>query len=152
MTPDRPDVFTWILEAFESKEAPSIQDRMDLVGDAYLIVVAGSDTTAATLTCLFFMLATHPQALKKLQAEVDAYHLANEGLGFESTSLAKLPYLDAVINESLRLQPTVPSGVQRETPPEGLRIGDVYIPGKTIVQIPTYSIQRGKSTKSTEST
>lgn len=143
MTPDRPDVFSWLLEDYEAKEKHTLQDRLDLVGDAYLIVVAGSDTTAATITTLFFELATNPQAMKKLQAEIDEYFTSHSGIGFESTSLAKLPYLEAVINETLRLHPPVPSGTQRVTPPEGLRIGDTFIPGDTIVQIPMHSTMRG---------
>ena len=144
MTPDRPDVFSWILEDFDSKEKPSKQEFLDLIGDAELIVVAGSDTTAATLTCLFLQLATNPTVLKTLQAEIDDYYSSKGGLGFESTSLAKLPYLDAVVSETLRLHPAVPSGVQRMTPPKGLQIGDTFVPGNTIVQIPTHTIQRGK--------
>ena len=61
----------------------------------------------------------------------------------DSVSLSKLTYLDAVINETLRLHPPVPSGVQRMTPPEGLQIGDTYVPGDTIVQVPFHTLFRG---------
>ncbi|EON67962.1 hypothetical protein W97_07108 [Coniosporium apollinis CBS 100218] len=40
----------------------------------------------------------------------------------------------------MRLHPPVPSGVQRMTPPEGLRVGDTFIPGNAIVQIPYHTI------------
>lgn len=58
--------------------------------------------------------------------------------------LTKLEYLTACINESLRLHPVVPSGVQRITPPQGLQIGTTFVPGETIVQVPTYTLHRGK--------
>lgn len=59
-------------------------------------------------------------------------------------ALSKLKYLQAVVDESMRLHPAVPSGVQRITPPEGMMIGETFIPGNTIVQIPTYTVARGQ--------
>lgn len=53
-----------------------------------------------------------------------------------------VPLLDAVINETMRLHPPVPSGTQRVTPPEGLWIKDRFIPGNTIVQVPSYTVFR----------
>lgn len=100
-----------------------------------------SDTTAAGLTCLFFELALHPEAAESLRAELDRYFAENEEPS--ALSLSKLDYLQACINESLRLHPPVPSGVQRMTPPEGLQLGDTFIPGDTIVQVPTYTLHRG---------
>lgn len=53
-----------------------------------------------------------------------------------------LPLLDAIIQESMRLWPSVYFGPQRVTPPEGLQIGGMYIPGDTIVQMPPFAINR----------
>ncbi|KAG8410235.1 hypothetical protein J3459_017227 [Metarhizium acridum] len=58
-------------------------------------------------------------------------------------NLLKVPLLDAVISETMRLHPAVPSGTQRMTPPEGLPIGERHIPGNTIVQVPSYTVFRG---------
>lgn len=62
----------------------------------------------------------------------------------DHTSLSNLIHLNAVIDESLRLHPPVPSGLQRVTPPQGLMVGGTFIPGNTIVQVPMHTIQRGK--------
>ncbi|KAE8332165.1 cytochrome P450 [Aspergillus sergii] len=133
--PDRPDVFSWILDAFQNGPKTK-QDHLDLHGDAYLIIVAGSDTTAATLTNLFFHLATDHTWQAKLQEELDALpELTQE-------RLTSVKLLDALINETLRLHPAVPSGTQRLTPPEGLQIGDKYIPGDVMVCIPTHTLFR----------
>ncbi|KAL2838069.1 cytochrome P450 monooxygenase [Aspergillus pseudodeflectus] len=130
-----PDVFSWILDAYQ-KGPRSKQDWLDLHGDAYLIIVAGSDTTAATLTNLFFHLATDPVWQTRLQAELDALPTLSQ----EQLTGAKV--LDALINETLRLHPAVPSGTQRITPPEGLQIGDRYIPGDVMVCVPTHTLFR----------
>ncbi|KAF4502235.1 cytochrome P450 oxidoreductase [Fusarium agapanthi] len=56
--------------------------------------------------------------------------------------LIHVALLDAVINETLRMHPAVPSGTQRVTPPEGLIVGDQRIPGNTIVQVPSCTVFR----------
>ncbi|OHE92733.1 cytochrome P450 [Colletotrichum orchidophilum] len=141
--PDRPDVFSWILEEYQSIKKPTWQDTLNLYGDAYLIIVAGSDTTAASLTCLFFELAQKPDVYRRLREEIDDYFSQNAEP--EHSALSKLPYLQACIDETLRLHPPVPSGVQRMTPPQGMDIDGTFIPGDTIIQVPTHTMFRGKS-------
>jgi cytochrome P450 len=114
---------------------------MNLNADTELIVVAGSDTTAASLTMLFLNLATDPALVIPLRKETDDYFAAS--VTADATSLSKLKHMDAVINETLRLHPPVPGGVQRVTPPEGIRVGSVFIPGNTIVQVPLHTVLRG---------
>ncbi|CCF34289.1 benzoate 4-monooxygenase cytochrome P450 [Colletotrichum higginsianum] len=139
-TPDRSDVFSWLLEDFNAIKNPSWQDRMNLYGDAYLIIIAGSDTTSATLTCLIFELAQHKEHAQRLREEIDDYFAHNENP--EHLSLSKLQFLQACIDETLRLHPTVPSGLQRMTPPEGMEIDGTFIPGDTIVQVPNHTMFR----------
>ncbi|KAJ5817645.1 Cytochrome P450 [Penicillium robsamsonii] len=133
--PYAPDVFSWILKAYEQGPKTK-QDKDDLSGDAYLVIVAGSDTTAATLTSLFFHLAMDRTLYKAIQKELDAL----PSLSYDNLRGVKL--LDGVINETLRLHPAVPSGMQRTTPPEGITIGDRYIPGNVRVCIPLYTMFR----------
>jgi cytochrome P450 len=133
--PDQPDIFSPILRAYE-KGPQTLHDQRNLHGDAQLVVVAGSDSVVAALVHLFFELAWDRGLVRRLQAEFDA--LPN----LEHDSLQTVALLDAVINETLRLHPPVPSGTQRVTPAEGLHIGDVYVPGDTIVQVPSYTVFR----------
>jgi cytochrome P450 len=99
-------------------------------------VIAGSDSVAAALTHTFFHLAWDPVLVKQLQAEIDALP------DISHDNLMTVALLDAIINETMRLHPPVPSGTQRVTPPEGLWIGDKFIPGNTIVQVPSYTVFR----------
>nr|A0A068AA78.1 RecName: Full=Cytochrome P450 monooxygenase orf5; AltName: Full=Brefeldin A biosynthesis cluster protein orf5 [Penicillium brefeldianum]AIA58897.1 putative cytochrome P450 [Penicillium brefeldianum] len=131
----RPDVFNWLHQAY--LQGPQTKsDTLKLHGDGYLVIVAGSDTTASTITHLLFYLACNKALTQKLQAQLDAL----EGLTDES--LRDVELLDACINETLRLRPAVPAGVQRETPKEGIYIGNRYIPGDTIVKVPMYTLFR----------
>jgi cytochrome P450 family 628 len=84
----------------------------------------------------------NPSQITKLREEIDRYFSEREHA--DHTSLSNLTHLNAVIDESLRLHPPVPSGLQRVTPPQGLMVGDTMIPGNTIVQVPMHTIQRGR--------
>jgi cytochrome P450 len=94
--------------------------------EASLALVAGSDTTATTLSNAVFYLIRHPQVFARLRVEIDAAcggH-GNYEEGIEPSILSELEYLQAVLNETLRLQPAVPNGIQRTSPEH-----DVVIPG-----------------------
>ncbi|KAE8415293.1 cytochrome P450 [Aspergillus pseudocaelatus] len=133
--PERPDVFSWILDAY--RQGPqSHQDTLNLHGDAHLIVVAGSDTVASSLSNVFCHLACNPSITRELQSRLDALP------DLESDRLAQIDLLDAILNETWRLQSPNPSGLQRVTPPEGLKIGDKFIPGNVVIQVPTYTVYR----------
>ncbi len=119
-----------------SKGPQTQRARWDLHGDAQLIVIAGSDSVAAALSHIFFYLAWDPILAKRLQAEFDAL------TSIEHDNLTTVDLLDGVIYETMRLHPPVPSGTQRVTPPEGMRIGKHFIPGDTIVQVPSYTLFR----------
>jgi cytochrome P450 len=101
-----------------------------------------SDTISTTLASITFHLARNPQILRELQAELDTVDGVSTG-AFEYRSISRLPYLEAVINETLRIQPPVQGGIYRVTPPDGLRFPDgTFIPGDTIISIPNLPIQR----------
>ncbi|KAG5767735.1 hypothetical protein H9Q72_004499 [Fusarium xylarioides] len=139
--PHLPDLFSWLLGAYKEQSVHTKQDDLNLLGDAHLIVVAGSDTTSTTMTCALFELARHPQVYQKLQKEVDEF-LKQGDSPHSHSALAKLKYLQAIIDETMRLYPAIPSGLQRTTPPQGMEIDGTFIPGNTIIQTPTYTLNR----------
>jgi cytochrome P450 len=109
--------------------------RALLYGESRLIISAGSETTSTALTFIFMQLATHPYYMLAVRDEhrssLSDYHSAKS-----------LPLLDAVINESMRLWPSIFFASQRVTPPEGLTINGHFIPGNTIVQMPPFVLNR----------
>ncbi|KAJ6171583.1 hypothetical protein N7470_000650 [Penicillium chermesinum] len=103
----------------------------------------GHDTTGVTLAHALFYLASNIDAYRKLQKELDhTFGDGAEASQFTNKNLQSLAYLEAVIHETLRLKPAVPSGQPRVTPSEGLQVDEVWIPSKTIVVVPQYVIQR----------
>ena len=69
-------------------------------------VLAGMDTTSNALSCIFHLLAQHPEAQEKLRAEVLEAR-GDEHADIPYDDLVKLPYMDAVCRETLRLHPPV---------------------------------------------
>lgn len=102
----------------------------------------------------------NPHAQKKLQAELDealgpitigeanatssdpldATHY--EGAVAASDAVKALPYLDACINEGLRLHSTSSMGLPRIVPPGGLLIDGRMYPEGSILSVPSYTIHR----------
>lgn len=67
--------------------------------------------------------------------------------GADATNLRvlnRLPHLNAVINETLRLYPVLLTGGARKTTKEGVMIGGTYIPPNTTIVSPRFSIQRSR--------
>lgn len=131
----RKDIFYHLLA--EDKETGSKLSEHELIIDARTGIVGGSDTTAITFGCVFFYLTLHQDKYRKLREEVLSYtgQPDNHWLG-------SLPYLNAVIHEALRLMPPVPQALQRVTPPGGVYIGDVFVPGNTLVGVSPWTIHR----------
>jgi len=70
----------------------------DILATSFLFFVAGFETTAALLSFLFYSLSVHEECQQKLYEEV-----RNCEGKFDYDSIAKMPYLDACIAETLRL-------------------------------------------------
>jgi tryprostatin B 6-hydroxylase len=110
--------------------------------DSKLIVVAGSDTTASTMTFLFYRIAREQGLIERLREELK--DLTKDGEIYHH-KIQSAPLLNACIYETLRLHPAVPSGIPRQTPPEGVYIGEQYIPGNTVMMVNFYAMGRGES-------
>ncbi|CAB04112.1 Cytochrome P450 [Caenorhabditis elegans] len=74
----------------------------EVVGQCFVFLIAGFDTTALSLSYSSFLLATHPKAQKKLQEEIDR-ECADPEVTFDQ--LSKLKYMECVIKETLRMYP-----------------------------------------------
>ena len=140
MKVDVPDIMSWLLDT-KSISLDQEVNHMWLKGDSRVLIVAGSDPIAATLTFCFHQLAQDPKHIGLIRAELDSLK-ANEG-DYEAARLQKeAHYLNAFISEVLRLYPANPSGFLRQTPDEGLHIGGNYIPGHVTVGIPLWTLHR----------
>ncbi|KAJ7211186.1 cytochrome P450 monooxygenase [Mycena pura] len=119
-----------------------LMGRAELTAEALTLLIAGSDTTSNSTCATIYYLAANPSVQAKLQAELD------EQLGTEDERVAtgdqmkRLPFLDACINEALRLHSTSALGLPRIVPEDGLSVdGNAFPPG-TVLSVPSFTIHR----------
>lgn len=109
-------------------EGSGITDA-EVSGNVMTMLLAGEDTTAHTLAWMTWLLHRHPEALARARAEVDA--LGVDPAGWTPERFARLPWLDACCNETMRLKPVAPTitlQALRDTVVAGVRV-----PSGTIV-------------------
>ena len=98
-------------------------DDTDLSGNVLTMLLAGEDTTANTLAWMIYLLSRHPEALARARDEVRT--LLGERELPAQEDLQKLPYVEACINETMRLKPVAPLIIvqaNRETAVGGVRV------------------------------
>ncbi|OKL60513.1 hypothetical protein UA08_04265 [Talaromyces atroroseus] len=139
---DMPIIASTLLSQYKERE-PSASDMNLLQGEAQLLVVAGSDTTSAALTCALYQLARNTRIQSQLREAISASLTASHETEIKAQRIQNIDLLNGIINESLRLYPPVPTSLWRDTPPEGLWIDDeTYIPGNVTVSTPQYVLGR----------
>jgi cytochrome P450 len=124
-----------------------------IAAEATLALVAGSDTTGTAMANAMFNLLCSPNSMNNLRRELDNAAAESSGLKdgasaaydveIDEKDLHQLPYLNAVVNETLQLQPALPNGAQRLPPPEGgsVIVAGHVVPVGTTCQVPTWSGQ-----------
>ncbi|KAI5924848.1 putative cytochrome P450 monooxygenase [Camillea tinctor] len=121
---------------------PSDTERRILQSESRTIIVAGSDTTAATLSHIFYYLTQYPEHVERLRDEL--LPLTDNGYSFEHRRIQNAEHLNAVIDEVMRLNPVPPTSLTRKTPLEGIQIDGTFVPGNMEVSAPRYVLGRSE--------
>ena len=104
--PSRTDILSLMMAArYEDGESMTDEELRD---ELITLLVAGHETTATTLTWAFYWIHHLPEVREKLLQE-----LATLGENPEPSEIAKLPYLNAVCQETLRIYPVAMFATQR---------------------------------------
>ncbi|PHH78381.1 hypothetical protein CDD82_3074 [Ophiocordyceps australis] len=130
----RPD----FIQAMISEKKGLSLTREEVENNAMILAIAGFDTTATALGGATYLIAQNPKVQARLTHEVRS-SFAEEGL-IDMPGTAKLCYLNAVIEESLRMFPPGPNSQPRITPPGGNVILGKHVPGNTVIGIPQRSM------------
>ncbi|MBW4554848.1 MAG: cytochrome P450 [Trichormus sp. ATA11-4-KO1] len=102
----RQDILSLLISArYDDGQAMS---DVELRDELMTMLVAGHETTASALTWAFYWIDQLPEVREKLQRELETL-----GVNPEPSSIAKLPYLTAVCQETLRIYPIVANGFIR---------------------------------------
>lgn len=103
----------------------------ELLATIRQLVIAGTESTSAALSAMTYLLCDNQLVLSRLTNEIRTTFPTSASV--TKNAVAKLPYLNATLNELLRIFPSVPGSLRRVTPPEGCVISAIFVPGNTIV-------------------
>ncbi|KAI1194933.1 cytochrome P450 [Nemania serpens] len=115
-------------------------DEATLVSLAQAMVIAGADTVAHALTGATYFLCANPGCLKELQDEIRGLGSYDELTG---TRLGALRYLNAVLEETLRVFPPIAFGLPRLSP--GEYVDGRFVPAGVTVSAPHWAITHNQS-------
>jgi cytochrome P450 len=115
----------------------------DLIRDQLLtMLIAGHDTSTASLAWTLYLLGCHPQVMASLRQEVDAV-LGEQEASPDTEQVNQLVLLDQVVKEALRLYPPIHLGNRLAS--EDLQINGYHIPKDTRLMYSIYLCQRDES-------
>lgn len=120
---ERPDFMSYILRHNDEKG----MTKPEIEATVSILILAGSETTATLLSGCTYYLLKNPDVYRKLIDEIRGTFANEEDISI--ISIAKLPYLHAVLEESLRIYPPVPSIFPRLVPEGGAVIDHQFVPG-----------------------
>ncbi|PKY00096.1 cytochrome P450 [Aspergillus campestris IBT 28561] len=110
--------------------------KEEMTAHVSTLTIAGGETVSTCLAGTTYYLLRNPGCLAKLQREiVDRFTSWEE---INGTAARQLPYLQAVINEGLRMYPPGPQGFPRLSP--GMKVGDYWVPEGAEVYTSAYTV------------
>ncbi|WP_067464104.1 cytochrome P450 [Nocardia amamiensis] len=130
------DLLGMLLNARDAEAGAALSDQ-EIHDQITTILVAGAETTAATLSWVFYLLTEHPEVEARLHAEVDQV-LA--GRPAEYADCRQLTYTAQVISESLRCYP--PAWILTRRATEDVELGGFRIPKGASVMFSPYVVHR----------
>ena len=106
--------------------------RAEIGQTLILLLTGGTEPTASGMSGVAYNVLSHPRVLQKLKEEImSEYSPGDEIL---NTKTSTLPYLNAVISESLRMYPPVPARFPRRTGKDGNVIDGHTVPANVSIQ------------------
>ncbi|KAF4459920.1 cytochrome P450 [Fusarium albosuccineum] len=120
------------LSAITKSRGSATLSKEQIYGNAGILIIAGSETTATALSGQLYYLCQTPAVMQKLEQEVRNYFKSEEEI--DLLSVQKLSYMGACLEEGLRLYPPVPMGVPRITTDDTILFGQ-HVPRGTTLEI-----------------
>ena len=107
--------------------------RGEIYSNSNLLIMAGSETSASAMSGCLYHLARSPRDTIRLVNEIRAKCHTEDEITFEA--IADLPYLDAVLHESMRLYPAQPIFTPRIIPRGGAVVAGLHVPEKVSIHL-----------------
>lgn len=137
----RLDMFHFLIDAQDSETGLPALNEEELRSECSLLIVAGTDTSAVSLSGILWCLTGDPWRCQKLVDEIRATFKSVDDI-VHGPELSGCVYLRACIDEGMRLVPAGPGELPREVLPGGIRIKGEYYPAGTNVGFANWSGRR----------
>lgn len=135
--PSKKDFWAYVLA--HANKGDIMEKELETTG--WSIVIAGAETTSSLLAGVIYLLMTHPDRMHRLVTELRQRFQSNKDITFDS--VAKIPFLIAVLDETLRYYPPAPFGVSRVvTPAQGSEIDGFWLPQSTRISSSHFCVFR----------
>ncbi|KUJ15933.1 cytochrome P450 [Mollisia scopiformis] len=117
----------------------------EVAGETLLQVIAGSDTSAATIRVVLLNLMSSPPCYRKLQEEIDsAIKTGKISSPITDSEAKQLPFLQAVIKEGLRITPPATGIFNKTVPKGGDVLNGIFVPEGTQIGSSFYGVHHSK--------
>jgi cytochrome P450 len=135
----RKDFMHFILRQNDEKG----MNQEEIMSNMSLLILAGSETTKTALAGTVYLLLKNPSVLEKLTAEVRSKFTGIDEMTVDR--LANFEFLNACIQEGMRLHPPVPVGLPRRAISHDAMVAGAFVPKGTTVTIQAYATNRSPS-------
>ncbi|KAJ6781568.1 hypothetical protein PWT90_01563 [Aphanocladium album] len=118
--------------------------KNDMIQQGFVTIIAGSNSTAHIVRMTLLSIIAAPSAYKALRDEIDSTKASVQN-PVSWREIQRLPYLQAVVKEGLRMWPPVSGLGFKRVPPGGEHINGYFVPGGTEIGQAYMAVGRSKA-------
>ncbi|KAK1138450.1 hypothetical protein N8T08_002506 [Aspergillus melleus] len=135
----RPDLVGTMLQSSKATGGEAMSPE-EMEVNAMMIVAAGSESITTVITGVINHLLRDPKTHQTLVNILRSTFITEKEI--TASSLKNIPYLNGVLNEGMRLCPTIPDSMRRRVPAAGANIAGQFVSGGMVVSVPPWATYR----------
>ena len=132
------DIMSYMLR--DPKHSDAVLSEAEIQTNSLTLTMTGSEPLTSTLSAAVALLLANPAQLRRVSSEIRAAFASLDDIS--AREAAELPFLHAVLLETLRIYPAVPDSRLRQVPPGGAVVAGEHLPAGTTVAMECYSTFR----------
>ncbi|KAK2000205.1 averantin oxidoreductase [Colletotrichum falcatum] len=134
---NREDIMAMIYKGMQNEKDPITP--IQALDVASILTLSGGEATPVLMTAMMWNILKTPRVWKRLCYEIRNSGMFKTAADITAESTDKIPYLDAIIQESLRTDTPFATMIPRVVPAEGAWMDGYWLPGGTSCGVPHYS-------------
>lgn len=126
-----------IYRGMKNEETPLTRIEADDV--ASILVLSGAESTPILMTAMIWNILRTPRVHDKIREEIRNSGVLRSSADITAANVEKLPYLDAILMETLRTDSPFAVAIPRIVPAGGANVDGYWLPGGTTCGVPHWS-------------